>query len=107
MPVQRKVFRIEQHMRPRTPRGMVRDMAAADAGGEPQQGGFASALRALGGPQAVSDREAALRARAGIAEAQGYKAELAVIHDAIGRTAADMAALVAGAKSDGGAGGQV
>ena len=37
--------------------------------------------------------------RAQIAEAQAYKAELATIYDAIGRTAADMASLEAGAKS--------
>ena len=95
MPVQRKVFRIEEHMRPRTPRGTV----PADAGAEPQHGEFASALRALVDPQATSEREAAQRNRAEIAEAQAYKAELAEIHDAIGRTAADMAALVAGARS--------
>ena len=95
MPVQRKVFRIEEHMRPRTPRGTV----PADAGAEPQHGEFASALRALVDPQATSERETAQRNRAEIAEAQAYKAELAEIHDAIGRTAADMAALVAGARS--------
>ena len=43
MPVQRKVFRIEEHMRPRTPRGGV----SADAGAGAQHGEFASALRAL------------------------------------------------------------
>src|SRR4051794_24067080 len=97
MPVQRKVFRIEEHMRPRTSRGT----APASAGGDAQHGEFASALRALIEPQAVSEREAAQRTRAQIAEAQGYKTELAAIHDAIGRTAADMAALVAGAKTGG------
>jgi chemotaxis protein CheZ len=97
MPIQRKVFRIEEHMRPRTPRGI----ASADAGGGPQHGEFASALRALVEPQAAAGREATERVRTEIAEAQAYKAELAAIHDAIGRTAADMAALVAGAKTGG------
>jgi len=97
MPVQRKVFRIEEHMRPRKPRGTM----PADAGGETQHGEFASALRALVEPQTVSERETTQRNRAEIADAQGYKAELAAIHEAIGRTAADMAALVAGAKMGG------
>jgi chemotaxis protein CheZ len=96
MPIQRKVFRIEEHMRPRTPRGTV----SADAGSGPH-GEFASALRALVEPQAAPGREAAQRARTEIAEAQAYKAELVAIHDAIGRTAADMAALVAVAKDSG------
>ena len=96
MPIQRKVFRIEEHMRPRTPRGA----ASANAGNGPQHGEFASALRALVEPQAPG-RDAAQRARAEIAEAQAYKTELAAIYDAIGRTAADMAALVAGAKDSG------
>ena len=95
MPVQRKVFRIEEHTRPRTPRGTV----SADASAKPQHGEFASALRALVEPPAAPGRDPAQRARAEIAEAQAYKAELAAIHDAIGRTAADMAALVAGAKT--------
>jgi chemotaxis protein CheZ len=98
MPIQRKVFRIEEHMRPRTPRGGT---ASADGGGGPQHGEFASALRALVEPQAASGREATERVRTEIAEAQAYKAELVAIHDAIGHTAADMAALVAGAKNGG------
>ena len=97
MPIQRKVFRIEEHLRSRTPRGT----ASADAGGGPQHGEFASALQALVEPQAASGREATERVRTEIAEAQAYKVELAAIHDAIGRTAADMAALVAGAKTGG------
>ena len=96
MPIQRKVFRIEEHMRPRTPRGG----ASADTGYGPQNGEFASALRALVEPQ-TPGRDAAQRTRAEIVEAQAYKAELAAIHEAIGRTAADMAALVAGAKMGG------
>jgi len=97
MPVQRKVFRIEEHTRPRTPRGTV----SADASAKPQHGEFASALRALVEPPAAPGRDPAQRARAEIVEAQAYKAELVAIHDAIGRTAADMAALVAGTKDSG------
>jgi chemotaxis protein CheZ len=97
MPVQRKVFRIEEHMRRRTPR----DTASADAGGETPHGEFASAQRALVEPQAAAGREAMERVRTEIAEAQAYKAELAAIHAAIGRSADDMAALVAGAKNGG------
>jgi chemotaxis protein CheZ len=95
MPVQRKVFRIEQHMRPRA-RGA---MSVANTGA--QHGEFASALRALVEPQTPSDREALARLRAEIAEAQAYKAELVAIHDAIDRTAVDMAALMAGTKDGG------
>src|ERR1041385_8990526 len=72
MPVQRKVFRIEQHMRPRA-RGA---MSVAKTGA--QHGEFASALRALVEPQTPSDREALARLRAEIPEAQAYKAELRV-----------------------------
>ena len=84
-------------MRQRTPRGT----ASADTGGGPQHGEFASALQALVEPQGASAREATERGRTEIAEAQAYKAELAAIHDAIGRSAADMAALVAGARTGG------
>lgn len=97
MPVQRQVFSIEQHMRPR-----MRGAAQAHPGGGDQRGEFASGLRALRSPiepQVAAENEIAKRARAQIAEAQAYKAELATIYDAIGRTAADMASLVAGAKS--------
>ena len=56
-------------------------------------------LRTLMEPQAAAEIDAAKQMRAQIAEAQAYKAELATIYDAIGRTAADMASLEAGAKS--------
>ena len=96
MPVQRKVYSIEQHMRPRM-RG-----AAQAAQGSEQHREFISelqALRSLIEPQVATEADIAKRARAQIADAHAYKAELAVIYDAIGRTAADMASLVAGAKS--------
>ena len=95
MAVQRKVFSIEQHVRPRL-RG------AAQSVGADQQSDVATELqrlRSLIEPQAAAESHAAKQARAQIAEAQAYKAELATIYDAIGRTAADMASLVAGAKS--------
>jgi chemotaxis protein CheZ len=97
MPVQRKVFSIEQHMRPRM-RGSVQ---ATAAGGE-QHREFMSelqALRSLVEPKLAAEDDVGRRARAQIAEAQAYKAELATIYDAIGRTAADMASLVAGAEN--------
>jgi chemotaxis protein CheZ len=90
-PVQRKVFRIEEHMRPRS-RGFA-SAGAPDA----QQGEFG-----LIPPKPVAPQDSGRqRARAEIAEAQAYKAELVAIHEAIGRTAADMAALMAGAKDGG------
>jgi chemotaxis protein CheZ len=94
--VQRKVYSIEQHMRPR-----VRGPAQVSHSGE-QHREFMSelaALRSLIEPQIAAENDVAKRARTQIAEAQSYKAELATIYDAIGRTAADMASLVAGAKS--------
>jgi chemotaxis protein CheZ len=95
MAVQRKVFSIEQHVRPRS-RG------ASASGGADRQSDVASELqrlRSLIEPQAAAENHAARQMRAQIAEAQAYKAELATIYDAIGRTAADMASLEAGAKS--------
>lgn len=89
MPVRRKVFSIEQHMQPR-----VRGTAPVQPGGA-QQREFKPDPQA----QAAVEDELVKRARAQIAEARAYKAELTAICDAIGRTAADMASLVAGAKS--------
>jgi chemotaxis protein CheZ len=96
MAVQRKVFSIEQHMRPR-----MRGAALALPIGDQQRASMSErhALRSPIEPQVAADNNMAKRARAQIAEAQAYKAELATIYDAIGRTAADMASLVAGAKN--------
>jgi len=98
-PVQRKVFRIEEHMRPRS-RGFV-SAPAPDA----QQSEFGLIPPKPAKPQTsapqVSERQLTARARAEIAEAQAYKAELVAIHEAIGRTATDMAALMADAKDGG------
>jgi len=95
MAVQRKVFSIEQHVRPR-----LRGAAASGAADQPSDAvSELQRLRTLMEPQAAAEIDAAKQMRAQIAEAQAYKAELATIYDAIGRTAADMASLEAGAKS--------
>jgi chemotaxis protein CheZ len=94
MPVQRKVFRIEEHMRPRS-RGF------AAAGASDAQPGAPGSRPTKPVELQASERNAAARLRVEIAEAQAYKAELVAIHDAIGRTAADMETLMAGTKDDG------
>jgi chemotaxis protein CheZ len=97
MPVQRKVFSIEQHVRSR-----IRGSAQATSAGGEQHREFTSGLRALRSPvepKVAAESDVGKRASAQIAEAQAYKAELTTIYDAIGRTAADMASLMAGAKS--------
>jgi len=95
-PVQRKVFRIEEHMRPRS-RGFA---SAAAPAPDAQRNEFGLIAPKPVAPQ-DSERPLTARARAEIAEAQAYKAELVAIHEAIGRTAADMAALMAGTKDGG------
>ncbi|AMN40033.1 protein phosphatase CheZ [Rhodoplanes sp. Z2-YC6860] len=90
-PVQRKVFRIEEHMRPR-----LRGFASVERA-LPQTGEFAT----IPAKPDVAERPPGPRVRADVADAQAYKAELVAIHDAIGRTAADMAALMAGAEDGG------
>jgi chemotaxis protein CheZ len=89
-PVQRKVFRIEEHMRPRARRSASVDAAQA-------QSEFAT-VRLKPVETQTAERQFDARTRAEVAEAQAYKAELVAIHDVIGRTAADMAALTAGAE---------
>ena len=82
MPVQRKVFRIEENARA-TVRG------AAPAGRNepaPQLDAYLSeikALRALLEPQLPASRDTLERARAQIAEVEAYRGELAAIHTAI------------------------
>jgi chemotaxis protein CheZ len=88
-PVQRKVFRIEEHMRPRS-RGFTSVERARAQAGE-----FATIPPKPAVPE-VAERPPGPRIRADVAEAQAYKAELVAIYDAIGRTTADMAALTAG-----------
>jgi chemotaxis protein CheZ len=92
MPVQRKVFRIEEHARPRAPQGVS---AAEPQSAERHREFMAElqALRTLIEPRTEAERDALERARAQIAEAQAYKHELAAIHAAVEHTKSDMAAL--------------
>lgn len=90
MPVQRKVFRIEE------------SAAAGEAEGALQHREFITelqALRELIQPRTEVDRDSLERARAQIAEAQAYKHELGLIYGAVERTRNEMAAL--GAESYG------
>jgi chemotaxis protein CheZ len=92
MPVQRKVFRIEEQARPRAhhdaPRGPSKDAA-------PERAFMAElqSLRALIEPQPAVDRDALERARAQIAEAQAFKHELCLIHAAVEQSKGEMSAL--------------
>jgi len=91
MPVQRKVFRIEEGGRPGAPDG-----ARADTEGVLRHHEFMiemAALRELIGPRTAVDRDALERARAQIAEAQAYQQELALIYAAVERTRDGMVAL--------------
>jgi chemotaxis protein CheZ len=99
MPVQRRVFRIEESVRPRS------ESAAASANADgPMHREFMNelqALRKLMQPHAPQvDRAALEKARAQIAEAQSYKHELGLIYAAVERTREDMAALDAGAQAN-------
>ncbi len=92
MPVQRKVYRIEESARPRAAEGL----AVADAEGALRHREFMTelqTLRALIGPRAGVDRDAAERARVQIAEAQAYRNELSLIYAAVERTRNEMTAL--------------
>jgi chemotaxis protein CheZ len=88
MPVQRKVFRIEEDAEAR--------LAESNAEGALRHREFMAeivALRDLIGPGTGGDRDALERARAQIAEAQAYKQELTLIYAAVERTRAELAAL--------------
>src|SRR4249919_1218112 len=96
MPVQRKVFRIEEGARPRSAHGV----AAGDAEGALQHREFMTemqSLRELIVPRTEIDRDALRRARAQIAEAQAYKHELGLIYAAVERTRNEMTTLGADA----------
>ncbi len=93
MAVQRKVFRIEQ--------GGLSEAADAPARDEGvlRHGEFMAeikALRQLMEPRVPADREAMERARAQIAEAQAYRAELELIYAAMQRTRGEMDASGSG-----------
>lgn len=83
-------------MRPRS-RGFASAGAPAP---DTQQNAFGLIPPKPAEPQ-ISERQLTARSRAEIAEAQAYKAELVAIHEAIGRTAADMTELMAGTKDGG------
>ena len=88
MPVQRKVFRIEEDARA-AERGAEEGVRRRELLTEIET------LRDLIGPDAGIDRSALERARAQIAEAQAYKHELGVIYAAVERTRREMVALSA------------
>jgi chemotaxis protein CheZ len=92
MPVQRKVFRIEEHARPRAPHG-VSPTEPQSAERHREFIAELQGLRALIEPRTEVDRGALERARAQIAEVQAYKQELAEIHAAVEQTKSDMAVL--------------
>jgi chemotaxis protein CheZ len=87
MPVQRKVFRIEEGARAPVERSADDSLRHHEFMSE------MAALRELLGPRAEIDREALEQARGQIAEAQSYKDELALIYNAVERTRNEMAVL--------------
>ena len=96
MPVQRKVFRIEEGARSRAAEGVD----SGEAHGTPRYREFMAelqTLRELIGPRAEVDRDALERARMQIAEVQAYKHELGLIYAAVERTRNEMTALGADA----------
>jgi chemotaxis protein CheZ len=92
MPVQRKIFRIEQ--------GAVADAPGVDSAHDAEAAlrhreamAEIKALRSLIEPRAVSNRDAMEKSRAQIAEVQTYKAELDLIHTALKRTREEVETL--------------
>jgi chemotaxis protein CheZ len=92
MPVQRKVFRIEENAR-----AQAAGRGTDDALRRRELMTEIETLRDLIGPGAGVDRSALERARAQIAEAQAYKHELGLIYAAVERTRSEMATLGTGA----------
>ncbi len=95
MPVQRKIFRIEQDAHA-AGRGEV---SARDAEAALRHHEFMAEIKALRGliePRAETNREAMETARAQISEAQSYKAELETIHAALKRSREEVAAFAGG-----------
>jgi chemotaxis protein CheZ len=92
MPVQRKVFRIEEDAR-----AQAANRGTEDALRRRELITEIETLRDLIGPGAGADHSALERARAQIAEAQAYKHELGLIYAAVERTRSEMAALGTGA----------
>lgn len=99
MPVQRKVFRIEQTALSQATEPVVAAPDAPSPDGVRHQEFMAElqALRALIEPRARVERGAVERARAQIAEAQAYKHELDLIYAAVKSTRDEMDAFAAAA----------
>jgi chemotaxis protein CheZ len=98
MPVQRKIFRIEEGARLRA----SNSAAATNAEGTLRHHEFMAEMRSLReliGPRTEVDRDALERARAQVAEAQAYKHELALIYAAVERTRTEMTGLGAEAQT--------
>jgi chemotaxis protein CheZ len=99
MAVQRKVFRIEEHVRV----GARRAIAAQQAAASPQLDTYLAeikALRALLEPRAEPRRGVVESARAQLTEVQSYRDELAAIYAAIQSSRQDMDSLKAGLLHD-------
>ena len=94
MPVQRKVFRIEQDALSRAPGSVV--VPPTDDGHRDLMAEL-HALRELLQPGSRVERDAVGRARAQIAEAQTFKHELHLIYAAVKSTREEMDAFTAGA----------
>ena len=95
MPVQRKIFRIEQDA---CAGGRV-DVSARDAEAALRHHEFMAEIKALRGliePRAETNRAAMETSRAQIAEAQAYKAELETIYAALKRSREEVAAFAGG-----------
>jgi chemotaxis protein CheZ len=94
MPVQRKIFRIEEQARPRASANVPAEQADGGLRHREFMGELQS-LRALIAPRAEISREALEQARSQIAEAQAYKQELDLIHAAVKSTREEMDAFAA------------
>jgi len=95
MPVQRKIFRIERGARADEHGGV----SAREAEAAMRHHEFMAEIKALRGmiePRAETNRDAMEKARAQIAEAHAYKAELETIHAALRRSREEVAAFSGG-----------
>ena len=96
MPVQRKVFRIEEHARQHASEAVAPGGAGED--GAQRHREFMTelqSLRALIEPRHPMSRESLERARSQVAEAQAFKRELGLIYAAVERSTEDLKALIA------------
>src|SRR5690349_12773074 len=91
MPIQRKVFRIEESVCMR-----VRQRDAVTEAGGARSSGVASELTSLRASTELrghNDREQRERVRAQVAEAQAFKHELELIHSAVKQSHSEMRSL--------------